>query len=166
MKRGWIFNKFLFRPSTLMYTKVHGEGPIAEILLHRWVNESVIPPKHSWSLSVIETQNDNYLHRYIILNMHTGSWKSIILNSWLTLYSTDRGRILANMDNYVIISYCVIISNVYLIYFFRQTDPVTAHQASTVVGKIGRALLDFCFVHIKLHPFYARALAIFHYEQE
>ena len=82
------------------------------------------------------------------------------------MYSTDRGRILANMDNYVIISYYVIISNVYLIYFFRQTDPVTAHQASTVVGKIGWALLEFCFVRIKLHPFHARALAIFHYEQE
>ena len=103
---------------------------------------------------------------YIILNIHTWSWKSIIFNSWLTLYSTDRGRILANMDNYVIISYYVIISNVYLIYFFRQTDPVTAHQASTVVGKIGWALLEFFFVRIKLHPFHARALAIFHYEQE
>ena len=61
------------------------------------------PPKNSWLLSVMETQNDNYLQSYIILNMHTWSWKSIILNSWLTLYSTDRGRILANRNNYVIL---------------------------------------------------------------
>lgn len=157
-----------------MYTKVHGEGPTAEILLHRWVNESLItppPPKEKKTVGYCQLYKlkINYLQRYIILNIHTWSWKSIILDSWLTLYSTDRARTLANMDNYVIIiiiSYYVIISNVYLIYFFRQTDPVTAHQASTVVGKIGWALLEFCFGHIKLHPFHARALAIFHHEQE
>lgn len=136
MKIASIVNKFLFRPSTLMYTKVRGEGPTAEILSHRWVNERVIPPKHSWLLSVIETQNDIY----IILNMDTWSWKSIwILDS---LYSTDRRRILANMDNYVIL--CIF----YI--FFRQTDPVTAHQASSRKNWVGMTWILFC---AKLHPF-------------